>query len=139
MNLNTVIFDIETETMQGMHPWQKTAMGGQKPGEMILTCASRGTGKSYLNQLFGQYGAVMQMRNTPIKIQWARHDKHPLSLVATALAANDNEYINFLAEEDMVKVADWCKECNCGRRLSFDTVCFKNEKQITMFLMKWSS
>jgi len=44
-----------------------------------------------------------------------------------------------LREEDMDPVQAWCEECGCGVRMSFNVWLFKNEKQITMFLIRWSS
>ena len=45
---------------------------------------------------------------------------------------------SFVTEEDMLAVAEWCMKNNCGRRISFDMVQFKNKKEMTMFLMRWS-
>ena len=124
--------------MVKLHPYQQKLLidlEGISAGELMVIASGRRIGKSYLNQM---YGSMMGMRKST-KIQWTRHDKHLLSLVATKLAATSNEFIDFLTEDEMVDVANWCKECNCGTRTSFDTIKFKNEKQITMFLMKWTS
>ena len=43
-----------------------------------------------------------------------------------------------LNEQDMDPIQQWCQEHSCGRRVSFDTFQFKNQAQITMFLLKWS-
>ena len=43
-----------------------------------------------------------------------------------------------LNENDMDPIQDWTKQSNCGVRTSFDTFKFRNEKQITMFLLRWS-
>lgn len=138
--MTTVTYDIEAMPFP-LHPYQQdlvTAMttGGFKAGEMSIISSGRQIGKSHFHKL---YLAMMQMKDVPNTIQWTRHDKHPLSLVATTKRPDDLDFINFLTEEDMVAVADWCNECNCGKRTSFDTIRFKDEKQITMFLMKWSS
>jgi hypothetical protein len=42
-------------------------------------------------------------------------------------------------EEDMDPIQQWCQSSNCGKRISFDMFQFKNDKQITMFLLRWSS
>jgi len=40
-------------------------------------------------------------------------------------------------EQDMDPIQKWCEEHNCGRRISFDMIQFKNKKQMTMFLLRW--
>jgi len=128
MNLNNVIFDIETDTMQGA--------GGFKYGEMAVTYGARNTGKSNIAIWYNNF---LSMKNDPVKIQWERSNpQNPLQLSAYSETAPQG-YVNFIQEEDMVAVADWCSTCNCGKRTSFDTFRFKNEKQVTMFLMKWCS
>ena len=42
-----------------------------------------------------------------------------------------------VSESDMDPIQAWCEEHRCGRRVSFDTFQFKNQTQITMFLLKW--
>jgi hypothetical protein len=43
-----------------------------------------------------------------------------------------------VSDRDMDPIQQWCEEHHCGRRVSFDTFQFKNKKEITMFLLKWS-
>lgn len=43
-----------------------------------------------------------------------------------------------LKESDMDPIQKWCQDSNCGLRLSFDTFQFASDKQITMFLLRWS-
>lgn len=43
-------------------------------------------------------------------------------------------------EDDMLEIQTWLdKSIPSARRLSFDTWLFKEEKHITMFLLKWAS
>jgi hypothetical protein len=35
------------------------------------------------------------------------------------------------------KIGQWCYEHKCGRRTSYDTFKFRNEKDMTAFLLKW--
>jgi hypothetical protein len=44
-----------------------------------------------------------------------------------------------LKESDIDPIQQWCTENRCGKRISFDTFIFKEDKQITMFLLRWSS
>ena len=48
------------------------------------------------------------------------------------------DHVTFITEEDMVAVADWCHENDCGRRISFDTFRFRRAEEITAFLLRWS-
>jgi hypothetical protein len=40
-------------------------------------------------------------------------------------------------EVDMAEVQNWCKDANCGKRVSFDTFYFKNEEAYLMFALRW--
>ena len=44
-----------------------------------------------------------------------------------------------LKESDIDPIQKWCQDSNCGKRLSFDMFQFNSDKQITMFLLRWSS
>ena len=68
------------------------------------------------------------------ELRWNRTE---LSLSAYTHDEPDSGYITFITEEDMVEVANWCKEHKCGVRTSWDTFKFKNEKSITAFLLRW--
>lgn len=41
-------------------------------------------------------------------------------------------------ESDLSIISQWCQEHNCGRRISYDQFVFKNQQQMTMFLLRWS-
>ena len=43
-----------------------------------------------------------------------------------------------LTEADMDPVQAWCHEHDCGRRMSFDTFEFRDQQEITLFLLRWS-
>jgi hypothetical protein len=40
--------------------------------------------------------------------------------------------------EYFADIVEWCQTNNCGTRTSYDTFKFKNEKEMTMFLLRWS-
>jgi hypothetical protein len=76
-----------------------------------------------------------------MKLLWKEHQSRPLHLVAYApevTDANDPNYVNFLTEQDLLLVWQWCAANDCGVRTSFDTFRFRNKKQITMFLLRWT-
>ena len=45
-----------------------------------------------------------------------------------------------LIEDNVVipQMAKWCEENECGYRTSYDTFKFRNEEQLTMFILRWS-
>ena len=43
-----------------------------------------------------------------------------------------------LREEDFVEIANWCDENHCGRRTAYHMFQFRNEKEMTVFLLRWS-
>ena len=40
-------------------------------------------------------------------------------------------------EQTMDPIQEWCRQTNCGVRISFDMFRFKNQAQKTMFLLRW--
>lgn len=46
-------------------------------------------------------------------------------------------FVTGLSEQDMDPIQEWCQQHNCGVRKSFDTFRFRNNKEITFFLLKW--
>lgn len=51
---------------------------------------------------------------------------------------SDEKYWDMVSEEDMVSVADWCREHECGTRMSYDMFEFKSQKDLEFFMLKWS-
>jgi len=43
-----------------------------------------------------------------------------------------------ISEADMLPIHEWCLKNHCGKRVSFDTFQFKNKKEMTLFLLRWS-
>jgi len=67
-------------------------------------------------------------------IQWQRLYKNKLR----ALGVMRAEWGEGLNELDMEPIQAWCEKNNCGTRMSFDTFRFRNDDEITMFLLRWS-
>ena len=104
-----------------------------KPRAQVVIAHGRQMGKSYVNSLLKNW--YENMRPVP-KLKWKR-------LPGTRLQAytDDIQPRGFevgLRESDMDPVQAWSEQCHCGTRMSFNVWKFKNEKQITMFLIKWS-
>lgn len=74
-----------------------------------------------------------------MKISWREHETKKLHLVAHVPENDDHvDYVVFFTEDDLRPIWEWCAINNCGKRVSFDMFQFKNKKQITMFLLRWS-
>ena len=98
------------------------AMVGTGP-QSIRTCMAN-PNPSFLNSI-----------KSP-KIKWQRLPGLKLQAYTDDVAPRGFE--RGLNESDMDPVQAWSDECHCGSRMSFNVWRFKNEKQITMFLIRWS-
>lgn len=67
------------------------------------------------------------------KIEWQRIYKNKLRAVGVMRA----EWAHGLKEQDLIPVQEWTERNNCGVRMSFDTWRFRDDTEITMFLLKW--
>ncbi len=119
-----------------MYPFQKNVLDKIRLGETPIIGIGRNMGKSYVNSLINNYYAAMQERYTP-KIKWQRLPG--LKLQAYVDEIGPRGFERGLRETDMDPVQSWTEECRCGTRMSFNVWKFKTEKQITMFLIKWSN
>jgi hypothetical protein len=91
-------------------------------------------GKSQVNDLIRHFYANM----IPMpKIKWQQLPGFKLQAYTDDIAPRGFE--RGLNESDMDPIQAWSQECNCGTRMSFNVWKFKNEKQITMFLIRWAS
>jgi len=93
----------------------------------------RQMGKSHVADILKSF--YNRMGSKP-KIKWQRLPGLKLQAYTDEL---DPRFVQRgLCDDDMYPVQEWSIECNCGVRMSFNVWKFKNEKQITMFLIKWS-
>jgi hypothetical protein len=106
-----------------------------KPNARAVISHGRQMGKSYVNSLLQSWYRTMRESYKP-KIKWQRLPGLKLQAYTDDVAPRG--YERGLNESDMDPVQEWSIECNCGVRMSFNVWKFKNEKQITMFLIKWS-
>jgi hypothetical protein len=42
------------------------------------------------------------------------------------------------SEEELKKIQEWCEINQCGIRMSYDQFVFNSEKDLSMFMLKWS-
>ena len=108
-----------------------------KPHARVVISHGRQMGKSYVNSLLKNWYASMREQYTP-KIKWQRLPGLKLQAYVDYVRP-ENRPGRGLSEPDMDPIQAWSEECRCGVRMSFNVWQFKNEKKITMFLMRWSS
>ena len=72
-----------------------------------------------------------------MKIVWERDTKKPLVLYA--ILAYDHGPITQtgLRDHDLDPIQEWGMHNRCGRRISFGMFQFRNEQEVTIFLLKW--
>jgi DNA topoisomerase IB len=124
-----MIYDIETFT-----PFQQsmiTAMENAKyKGRGVIQMTGRQSGKSSVVAYQRLWQAIMEQ---PVKIHWQK-------LPGRKLKAYTDGTGRGLRDHDMDEVQQWIwTNMPSAKRLSFDMWLFKEDKHITMFLMKWSS
>jgi hypothetical protein len=42
-----------------------------------------------------------------------------------------------VSNRHMYDIARWCQEHGCGKQVSIHAISFKNEEELTMFLLRW--
>lgn len=75
--------------------------------------------------------------NKPMKIVWERDAAYPLVVVARIAYDHGPITQTGLRDHDLEPVQAWCMHNRCGWRTSFDTFKFRNEAEMSMFLLKW--
>jgi hypothetical protein len=104
-------------------------------GRGVVLTTGRKMGKSHVADLLKNWHAGMSAAFKP-KIKWQRLPG--LKLQAYTDDVGPRGFERGLNEDDMDPIQAWTTKCNCGTRTSFNVWKFNNEKQITMFLIKWS-
>lgn len=71
------------------------------------------------------------------QIKWRKHDtKH--KIVYQAYVSSDYSNPGFgLTDRQMQPIQDWCDAHDCGKRLSFDLFQFRNQAEVTAFMLRW--
>jgi hypothetical protein len=90
-----------------------------------------------LGQSVPMMRATTRTNSVTPKIKWQRLPGLKLQAYTDEIAPRGFE--RGLNETDMDPIQVWTTECRCGTRMSFNVWKFKNEKQITMFLIRWAS
>jgi hypothetical protein len=119
-----------------VHPWQIKMLDKmiQLKGRGFALITGRQMGKSKVNDFLRHYYANVVPTPT---IKWQQLPGLKLQAYVDEIGARGFE--RGLRETDMDPIQAWSDECNCGVRMSFNVWKFENEKQITMFLIRWSN
>ena len=72
-----------------------------------------------------------------MKIVWQRDTPTALTLYARISYDHGPITQTGLRESDLEPIQEWCVHNRCGRRISFEQFKFRNEAEVTMFLLKW--
>jgi hypothetical protein len=68
-----------------------------------------------------------------IKFKWTRYKEKPGYWLQFDIDSFHTGYDNDIAE-----ITAWCKDANCGKRMAYDMFQFKNEADMTTFLLRWA-
>ena len=70
------------------------------------------------------------------KLFWIESSRR-FSLAARAQVQQQELEIG-LSEKDVDPIQEWCQKHDCGKRISFDTFQFRNRREMSFFLLRWS-
>lgn len=100
--------------------------------EIVLEQAAKALQLSIDQEIFRSF-----FDDTSMKIVWERDTNKPLILYARIAYDHGPITQTGLRDHDLDPVQDWCVQNRCGRRTSFEQFRFRNEAEISMFLLKW--
>ena len=72
-----------------------------------------------------------------MKLAWEKFDTSPMVLYARLAYDHGAITPTGLREEHLLPVQAWCEQNRCGIRTSFDMFRFRNEKEMSIFLLRW--
>jgi hypothetical protein len=73
------------------------------------------------------------------KIVWITAEgRHTLAARVRWVPCPDRTFLIGIGEDDMDPIQAWCEEHGCGVRVSFDQFRFRNKREITVFLLRWT-
>lgn len=72
-----------------------------------------------------------------MKIVWQRDIYTPLILSARIAYDHGPVTQTGLREYQLEPIQEWCMHNRCGTRTSFEQFRFRNEAELSMFLLKW--
>jgi len=71
------------------------------------------------------------------EFEWVR--KPGKKLVLLAQYRQQEDFLHYGLRPDLFdSIGLWCSDTGCGRRTAYNEFTFREEKQITLFLLRWS-
>jgi hypothetical protein len=100
--------------------------------EIVLEQAAKALQLSIDQEVFRSF-----FDDRSMKIVWQRDTNKPLVLRARLSYDHGPITHTGLRDTHLEPVQEWCIQNKCGRRTSFEQFRFRNEQEVTMFLLKW--
>ena len=99
---------------------------------MVLEQAAKALHLSIDQELFKAF-----FDDESMKIVWEKHPKQELTLYARLSYDHGPITHTGLRDTHLEPIQEWCIQNRCGRRTSFEQFKFRDEQEVTMFLLKW--
>ncbi len=117
-----------------MYKWQLDLIDkmARFKGRGLIQITGRNQGKSIL---YSQWLKSMMNQIHKKEIIWI--DTSRRNTLAARVRKTPEGWDLGISEQDLAPIIEWCEQNNCGKRISFDMIKFKNKKEITMFLLRW--
>ena len=100
--------------------------------EVVLEQAAKALQLSIDQEIFRSF-----FDDKSMKIVWERDAAYPLIVIARIAYDHGPVTQTGLREHNLEPIQLWCMNNRCGKRTSFDTFKFRNEAELSMFLLKW--
>jgi hypothetical protein len=100
--------------------------------EIVLEQAAKALQLSIDQEIFRSF-----FDDKSMKIVWERDAAYPLIVIARIAYDHGPVTQTGLREHNLEPIQLWCMHNRCGKRTSFDTFKFRNEAELSMFLLKW--
>ncbi len=50
---------------------------------------------------------------------------------------NGIKWVQIKDRQNMYDIVKWCRDTGCGKQVNIRNISFKNEEELTMFLLRW--
>lgn len=67
-----------------------------------------------------------------------QHKKKFCTITVTFNVPNISKVDDYSIEDIIDAMVAWCREHDCGHRIAYDMFKFRNNKELSLFLLKWT-